>query len=72
MNKRAAPKTWYLPWRAPEARRDVDPADQGTAFGLDMSLQAEAAEAAKRAAAALPARRPGWLARLSTRRRPAT
>jgi hypothetical protein len=69
MNKRAAAKAWYLPWRAQDARRPDDPAELGTAFGLDMTLQAEAAE---REAAALPVRRPGWLQRLSIRRRSAT
>lgn len=70
MNKRAAAKPWYLPWRPQEARRVDDPAELGTAFGLDMTLQAEQTERA--AAAAVPPRRPGWLQRLSTRRRVAT
>ncbi len=37
MNKAAPLTPWYAPWRASAAEQD-DPADLGTAFGLDMSM----------------------------------
>jgi hypothetical protein len=39
MNKLAPAAPWYAPWRS-RAVVDEDPADLGTAFGLDLSLQA--------------------------------
>ena len=34
-------RLWYAPWRRVERRPDAaDPADLGTAFGLDLSLAA--------------------------------
>lgn len=38
MNKLAPSTPWYAPWRSRAASED-DPADLGTAFGLDLSLQ---------------------------------
>jgi hypothetical protein len=64
--KAGSSQRWFAPWRA--ARRplpDDDPADQGTAFGLDMSML-EAAPAPVPA----PQSRPGWAQRLALRWRP--
>lgn len=38
MNKLAPSAPWYAPWRRRAAAFD-DPADLGTAFGLDLSLE---------------------------------
>ncbi len=65
--KAVAPQRWFARWRA-ERRwaNGTDPADLGTAFGLDLSMMQAAPEPA-------PAeRRPGWVRRLTTRRRKAT
>jgi len=40
MNKATPPPAWYAPWRAKPEDAD-DPADLGTCFGLDMSLDDE-------------------------------
>ena len=69
MNKPAVPSRWSLPWRRVEARVANDPADQGTAFGLELSLEAERSA---RPAPAAPAAKAGWMHRLSLRRRAAT
>jgi hypothetical protein len=66
--KAVSSQRWFTPWRA--VRRplpDDDPADQGTAFGLDMSML----EIPPEPAAATPPR-PGWLQRLVLRRRAST
>jgi hypothetical protein len=65
MNK-APPIRWYTPWRSPAARHD-DWADQGTAFGLDLSMDAAAQPAPGPAPNA--ARSVGWVRRLTVRRR---
>ncbi len=67
MNKLANPPRWYQPWRQSEARVQ-DPADLGTCFGLEMTL---AAEPAPTKPAAAPARRVGWMQRLTSKRRAA-
>ncbi len=64
----AKPERWFHSWRSkPRPAPDTDPADLGTAFGLDLSLSE---------AAALPVTssegRPGWMQRLSERRRSAS
>jgi hypothetical protein len=64
MNK-ARSTRWYTPWRSPVVQQD-DWADQGTAFGLDMSLSAPTA------AAEPPRAKPrssSWVQRLTVRRR---
>ena len=66
MNKSAHGPRWYTPWRQLETRAADDPADVGTAFGLELTL---AAEAMSGKAAASPARRPGWMQRLAAKRR---
>ena len=68
--KAAAPQRWFTGWRLAERAPQNDPADLGTAFGLDMSLDPD--WAASPAAAAPVARSPGWVRRLATRRRAAT
>lgn len=67
-NKAASPQRWFSGWRtsARPAQGD-DPADLGTAFGLDMSMTDPPADAPPPAE-----RRPGWVRRLTTRRRSAT
>lgn len=68
MNKTAAPHRWFASWRAERRAPQDDPADYGTAFGLDMSML----DAADTEPPPLPvARRPGWVERLAARRRPA-
>ncbi len=60
---------WFSFWRsADRPAPDTDPADLGTAYGLEMSMLEPPAEAT----AALAAPRPGWMQRLATRRRAAT
>ncbi|MBI5718369.1 MAG: hypothetical protein HZC37_11875 [Burkholderiales bacterium] len=67
MNKPATPPRWYQPWRASEGRVQ-DPADLGTCYGLEMTLTAEPAPTKT---AAVPARRVGWMQRLTSRARAA-
>jgi hypothetical protein len=67
--KKAARSTsrWFSAWRArPVAAPDIDPADYGTAFGLDLSLPGSDTPA--RTVAPAPQ---GWRARWSLRRRAA-
>ena len=66
--KAANPNRWFTGWRSAE-RVPQDPADLGTAFGLDMSLDPDWAASP---AAAPVARPPGWVQRLTARRRQAT
>lgn len=64
---KAAPSTrWFSGWRAPAAPPASDPADYGTAFGLDLSLNEPPA-----AAGAKQPRR-GWMQRLVARGAAAT
>ena len=66
---RATPQRWYSFWRsADRPAPDTDPADLGTAFGLEMSLLETPPEPVTRAKTP----RPGWMYRLTTRRGPAT
>ncbi len=64
MNKLAPPARWYAPWRT-QALAPMDPADLGTAFGLDLSLQ-DPGPAERPAAADRPH---GWVQRWAARRR---
>lgn len=66
MSKPTPPARWYAPWRARSADRD-DPADYGTAFGLDLSMQ-RVAELDRMAAIAPSAQR-SWVPRWAARRR---
>lgn len=68
MNKLEHPRRWFTGWRASPGPAEDDPANYGTAFGLDMSLlQPHALPMAS--VAAKPS--PGWIRRLSMRRKPA-
>jgi hypothetical protein len=68
MPKDLTPHRWFQAWRADEVPPKLDPADLGTAFGLDLSLD----ELAHEPAPVPPpvARRPGWVSRLAGRRKP--
>ena len=67
--KAIPPQRWFSIWRsANRPAPDTDPADLGTAFGLEMSMLETTAVAAAPAAG----RRPAWVRRLTSRRRPAT
>lgn len=67
MTKAATPNRWFPGWRAPEAAAEVDAADLGTAFGLDLSLTELRHEPPPTVRAA---RQPGWVQRLASRRKP--
>jgi hypothetical protein len=70
MNKVATPSRWFPGWRTAVRPMQDDPADLGTAFGLEMSLNEAAADTArdKAAAPAVGARRVGLMQRLAGRR----
>ena len=64
------PRRWFGLWPAAARRPQDDPADLGTAFGLDLSLDELADDTSP--AVASPMDGPdGWMHRLWTRRRPA-
>ncbi len=69
MNKLAPPLRWYAPWRAAAAPQD-DPADLGTAFGLDLSMEPPPATGNAAATTSGP-RQGGWVQRWMARRRTA-
>ena len=69
MPKSAAPRRWFGHWRAVERSARDDPADLGTAFGLDLSLSEMGDELP--AAPAAKANKSGWMQRMALRRRPA-
>jgi hypothetical protein len=56
---------WFTPWRERAPVQQDDPADMGTAFGLEMTLMPLAAEVADRDGSA---RKTGWIQRLTERR----
>ena len=69
MNKAPTSNPWYQPWRTARRSTDADAADQGTAFGLDMSLdhwQVEALDERPKLQ-----RGPDWLTRWTNRRKSA-
>jgi hypothetical protein len=67
-SKTARPQRWFSGWRtSARPAPDTDPADLGTAFGLDLSMSELAP-----LAPVLEERRPGWVQRLADRRRSAT
>jgi len=67
MNKANRPAPWYAPWRSGAAQAvDDDPADMGTAFGLDYSLNLLVTEPPPEPKGES---RPGWMQRLSSRRK---
>lgn len=66
MNRTDPSPRWYAPWRVVEpAPVQDDPADMGTAFGLDLSM----APAAESPAETPAADEPGWMQRLARRKR---
>ncbi len=67
MNKPAHPHRWFTGWRAAPRPVEDDPADLGTAFGLDLSMLPPAAEPPPEATR--PAQ--GWVQRMTARRKPA-
>jgi hypothetical protein len=74
MRKHAMPKSdksrrWFGFWRSADRRAQDDPADFGTAFGLDLSLSRLAEDAP--AEPAPMGVEQGWMQRLLARRRPA-
>lgn len=69
MNKPAHTHRWFSGWRSAPRPAEEDPADYGTAFGLDLSLPEVHTETAP---PAVPKAETGWVRRLSLRRRPAT
>ena len=68
MSNEATPARWFSGWRVREAPVFDDPADMGTAFGLDLSLTEIHHEPA--ATAVPPGRQPGWVRRLTRRPKP--
>ena len=80
MTKAETRHRWFPGWRANPTPPDLDAADYGTAFGLDMSLSALDPEAMPGApsATSAPLLRPapaasrqlGWVRRLAARRKP--
>ncbi len=67
MNKADQSNRWFSAWRAPRRPQEADPADMGTAFGLDLSLDILHPET-NPAPTARPA---SWVARLALRRKSA-
>ena len=69
MNKPITPNRWFAGWRMAQRSPYDDPADVGTAFGLDLSME----EGLPMAPAAKPAvaRAPGWVQRIGMRRKAA-
>lgn len=67
MAKVGTPQRWFTGWRLATRPAPSDPADMGTAFGLELSLFEPSQLPAPR-----PAARPaGWMQRLGVRRKPA-
>lgn len=66
MSKAITPQRWFAGWRAArQPAYGTDPADLGTAFGLDLSMMETPPEPV------LLERCPGWVRRLTLRRRTA-
>ena len=55
MSTAFAPQRWFSQWRAMAAQPRPDPADLGTAFGLDQSFSADPATVGPRWAETLAA-----------------
>lgn len=67
MRTNTAPHRWFSGWRVAKRARQDDPADLGTAFGLDMSLDPDWIQPPPM----VGARPSGWVQRLTARRRAA-
>ena len=68
MSKAEPSHRWFAGWRTAQRPVHDDPADLGTAFGLDLSLNELIHEPTLPAPAQ---RRAGWVQRLANRRKPA-
>jgi hypothetical protein len=68
MPKATTTQRWFTGWRTSARSARDDPADYGTAFGLDLSL---CADIDLPPAPPPGGRRPGWMQRLAHRRKPA-
>lgn len=69
MDKSDAPRRWFGLWRAAERSLEDDPADLGTAFGLDLSLsELDGGDEPPPQASEGKA---GWIQRMTLGRRPA-
>jgi hypothetical protein len=71
MDKSDAPRRWFGLWRAAERVPEDDPADLGTAFGLDLSLSELGDEGPPPSPPAPLQVKAGWMQRMAPRRRPA-
>lgn len=67
MNKANQTSRWFSGWRSAPRAQETDPADMGTAFGLDLSLNMLLSETPPVPAARVPS----WVSRLSLRRKQA-
>ncbi len=67
MNKPASSPRWFARWRAAETTAEDDPADLGTAFGLDLSMD----DTTPQPLPTPPVAQPGWMQRITSRRKPA-
>ncbi len=67
MSKAVTPPRWFAAWRTGARPVQDDPADLGTAFGLDLSLSELMPESPL---ASGVERRRGWMRRLALRRKP--
>ena len=68
MSKETSPNRWFQAFRPSPQPVEMDAADLGTAFGLDLSLNEIAHEPAAKIKPA--ASQPGWVGRLALRRKP--
>jgi hypothetical protein len=68
MGNKAAQTRWFRPWRTTPVSRLEDPAEMGTAFGLDLSLNASQPEQPATTTTQRPA---NWVSRWAQRRKAA-
>ena len=68
MSKAVTPRRWFPGWRTSPPAADMDAADYGTAFGLDLSMLPVDHKVLP--AAPPSGRQPAWVRRLSARRKP--
>lgn len=69
MNKPDPSRRWFGQWRAAEGPAQDDPADLGTAFGLDLSLT-ELVDDTPAPPSPMDGQG-GWMQRVAARRKPA-
>ncbi len=67
MSKVGTPQRWFSGWRIASRPARSDPADMGTAFGLELSLF----ESSQPPVPLAVARRAWWMQLLGARRKPA-